>query len=68
MLVKRLFKSKMCFDNGWRQRLNLSAEIHKDKEKIVVVTVEQSSMGKYIEKRVCKDIKEAYFVAEEHTA
>lgn len=68
MLLKRIQRSKKDFSNGWKCIVQLTAEVHREKDKVIVKTIEQSPMGKYIRERVCKDVTEAYFIAEEHTA
>jgi hypothetical protein len=68
MILKRLQRNRLEFNNGWRQMVHLIAEVHQEKGYVKVVLTETSAMGKYIRERVCKDVHEAYFIAEEHTA
>lgn len=68
MLIKRIRSSRREFSNGWRCMVTLTAEIHKEKDRLIVKTIEQSPMGRYVKERVCKNVNEAYFIAEEHTA
>lgn len=68
MLLKRLTKRTVDYSSGWRQLIHLIAEVHQENKVVTVKLIEQSAMGKYARERPCKDLKEAYFVAEEHTA
>lgn len=68
MLLKKLSKRTIDYSNGWRQVIHLTAEIRQENRRVTVKLIEESAMGKYAHERVCHNLTEAYFVAEEHTA
>ncbi len=68
MILKRIQRSKRDFNNGWRHLVHLTAEVHQEKDGLKVVLIEQSPMGRYVRERACKNVQEAYFLADEHTA
>ena len=68
MIIRKVQKSKRVYENGWSMKVFRTEEVNQVDDEVSVTLTDQSIMGTYITKRVCKDATEACFIAEEHIA